>query len=531
MNSDHTIANTQEDGLRDNLSQVLFNDNVTEGPHNKNVIDISRSVEANDGAMTSPSSQHEQLVESNKRSFTEAMGHFDTQVVKKHKSSDVTNENAPEVEEPSMLIQHNQSIAGEAETNAEPTTPIEPGTVQQTEEAVQTTEINSISNAVTTSGLSTAKQAEEALERAERKSIPPPKTAEELLLLSERKRRFSSVHKEKVKKLQQVDKLVYNSLIEHGGVPINYKAFEEIMEKIKSLDTLTKVKYEAATVKKLNKPVPQGWHHDTPEKVRDCLRGSAERLRPWFPSPDMALPNDGLLMRVTDEASKGKVENDQGGLSWGADSKFHTFEGRQYELTQHVNFRSNWKGPLISTSGCPLEFFGQKPEPWFPKVIDHYIARDRNKASRCTIKLHFINAPARLAAQWPILNFKAELDHYKVKPSHGDFSYFQNEYILPFRIPVEQLVGTWLLSDVEEYMDEHGCDRMKWYEDVVLPAYKEHEAARLEGRAANLRDACVCCGHNQHPSENSARYIIRIKNDLPKSAGVNRREMLADTRH
>jgi hypothetical protein len=117
-----------------------------------------------------------------------------------------------------------------------------------------------------------------------------------------------------------------------------------------------------------------------------------------------------------------------------------------------------------------------------------------------TCKLSLINPNARLAAGFPILGMKNEMEHYNVKPRCGDLSsnrkesFFDHEYLLPFYSGIKEVVGTWLWRDIIAWMNENRKAFNDWYIEEAMPKFEAHENARVEGKEYVVASGgCVCC--------------------------------------
>jgi hypothetical protein len=193
-------------------------------------------------------------------------------------------------------------------------------------------------------------------------------------------------------------------------------------------------------------------------------------------------------MRVTDESSMAKIYPDLGVLSQGTTSHFSTVNGRKLDLESHLNWKNREPTVFISTTGSVTDFRNER--------ISHMLNRDDRRPTVCTIKLIFINGYARIAAGWSILRVKKVIQEFEVgTPRSRNAPWFEHEYLLPFRVSPDQIVATYCWPIVEQYMKENKCDYYDWHRAVVLPAFREHEAARKEGRPVRGKASCVCCGH------------------------------------
>ncbi|KAI1432581.1 hypothetical protein GGR50DRAFT_585451 [Xylaria sp. CBS 124048] len=71
----------------------------------------------------------------------------------------------------------------------------------------------------------------------------------------------------------------------------------------------------------------------------------------------------------------------------------------------------------------------------------------------------------------PLLNAKAEMDYYGIGDEHDkDVDYYQDEYLCLWQVTPAEIVGHWWWSELEKYPGD-------WYENIVLPRYKEFIAA------------------------------------------------------
>jgi len=183
-----------------------------------------------------------------------------------------------------------------------------------------------------------------------------------------------------------------------------------------------------------------------------------------------------------------KIHPDIGFLSHGSTSRFDTFEGRQQDLENHFNWRNREPTPFVSFTGSLHDFVTQR-QP-------HIIERDSWNKSRCTVKITIVNGNARLAEGWPILKAADEIARYHPStPKSRPFIWYEHEFLLPFRVPPSQIVGTYCWTTILKYMSDNGCNYSTWHNMVAIPAFRAHEAARRAGTPLAGSANCVCCGH------------------------------------
>jgi hypothetical protein len=117
------------------------------------------------------------------------------------------------------------------------------------------------------------------------------------------------------------------------------------------------------------------------------------------------------------------------------------------------------------------------------RIMNTFVDKETERGIELTTcKLTLINPNARLAAGFPILSMKNEIEHYKVKPrcgnlaSYGEGSFFNHEYLLPFYSGIKEIVGMWLWRDIIAWMNvnvkERGKELEEWYKAVALPKFR-----------------------------------------------------------
>ncbi|KAK0130291.1 hypothetical protein ONS96_000813 [Cadophora gregata f. sp. sojae] len=316
------------------------------------------------------------------------------------------------------------------------------------------------------------------------------KKAEHEVLEQYARKHFSTLEREMNICLEDIIKLGMVSRKKNKSIKMH-----RLLTAVKRCQIIQKasaMKYANATEgrrksKKIKRSIPATKHPKTTEEIMARISGEEELNNPWSGSAESAaeLPEGGLLMRVTDEASRAKLYPDQGFLSGGFEADLKTAAGRRAAMELHLNWSNRQPTAFISTTGSAFDFIDRR--------IPHMEKRDGKKPSRYTVKLTYINANVRQAAGLPTLRVKEEIARYKVGTPQGrEAPWFRDEYIIPFRVGPEQIVATHCLIAVKRYMRIHECDYYGFHKAVVLPAFAEHEAARREGRPVNAKNSCVC---------------------------------------
>jgi hypothetical protein len=219
-----------------------------------------------------------------------------------------------------------------------------------------------------------------------------------------------------------------------------------------------------------------------------------EDLHPWRVGAWTEIPESGMLWRVWDRRSACRIDDSRVGFLAGSpDYCLGRSEERALSLTNHANWGCRSPSPYISTTSS------------FSEIVDLRVPQltkrqEKYKGQPTNIKVTLINASARIAAKMPVLRMTEELDHYKVRTPYGNHrnymnSFFENEYLCPFVIQPDEIVGTFTWSSVEEWAEKNGGSLKNWARVVGRKAFEEHENARLLGTKSKSQLPCHCCGH------------------------------------
>ncbi|KAL3468095.1 hypothetical protein BJX64DRAFT_246868 [Aspergillus heterothallicus] len=137
-----------------------------------------------------------------------------------------------------------------------------------------------------------------------------------------------------------------------------------------------------------------------------------------------------------------------------------------------------------------------------PRELKENVNWRKKKRGNQTITV--VNPNVRIAKGLPVLNMVDEMRHYGVPDPYGRAKeYYKNHYICLWEVTEEEVVGNWEWDDLVK------TDR--WYEQVILPAFKEHNDrynARSEAfKMSALRDAlfdsiilCSCSEAEEYPT-------------------------------
>jgi hypothetical protein len=268
-----------------------------------------------------------------------------------------------------------------------------------------------------------------------------------------------------------------------------------------------KFKQERPKSKDNNVPHPR-----TAEEIIRRLKGKEEDEHPWAPTPETATKVPKYAFRAFTEGSQSKINDDRVGFQSRKSYGFlDTAEQRKTDIQNHTNWRNRRLTPFISTS-CSWAHIFKIFIPTFKK-------RYEKKGNPDNTKLALINFSARLAANKPVISMTLESHHYKIPLGSGKVC--DDEYLCPYEIGPDEIVCTWRLDWVENWMNAwidakvHGRrpttvkkkgrrsriaqaefnkqqhDKSHYeelaanafQEEVAKPAYEKHEKERLEALA------------------------------------------------
>ena len=270
---------------------------------------------------------------------------------------------------------------------------------------------------------------------------------------------------------------IYTTVKNSKGRPLSATERQECLKNI----TLLEAKYRKlayggkSDFKGLRRTYPS-----TLEEFKQRMQGAEEKEHPWLDEKEHNLPEGGILYRAWDPVSKCKmIRGDVGFLSFGSESEFKTRAGRKDELEKHANWGNRKKTPFISAT------------PSIKHLNSHYITRFKGRETHGInmIRITAFNVNVRVDSGWPILSMLKEIMHYGVKiPANTHYGMYKDEYLLPFRIRPDEIVGDWHQTDVEKWMQNRGTKDIEvWAAEVVKPLYKEHERSRKAGEDDKVR--------------------------------------------
>jgi hypothetical protein len=214
-------------------------------------------------------------------------------------------------------------------------------------------------------------------------------------------------------------------------------------------------------------------------------KASEEAVSVNSSTPATTVPK--MLLRVWDDKSQARIrEGSEGFLSGCNYMPLHTKEQRKNAIENHANWGARQKTAFISTT---TDF-----EDIATQLVPRLEMRQKKKGLSSITKITLINCRAD---GMPILPIRNELDFYKCHIPYVRKSWFATEFLFLFRITKEQIVKTWLWKDVEQWLVNNKTESFeRWYQEVLVPAYDEHEENRISGSVESAHDAsCSCCGH------------------------------------
>jgi hypothetical protein len=145
--------------------------------------------------------------------------------------------------------------------------------------------------------------------------------------------------------------------------------------------------------------------------------------------------------------------------------KLGSGESRKESLATHADYTIWVPTPFISFSGPVFglqRFLSRRKEPSYPRTLT------------------VINPNIRIADGLPMIEMQSELRYYGIQDPYGrGYSYYEDEYLCLWEVTPDEVVAHWDWDSLTE--------NAHWYEDEVLPAFREHNdrfLRRNQGKAA-----------------------------------------------
>ena len=224
----------------------------------------------------------------------------------------------------------------------------------------------------------------------------------------------------------------------------------------------------------------------TNAELRDLVDGLAEIERPWLVFDFGMKFKDQSMWRAWTPTSQGKINDVDKGMLAKAAKPLNTFKQRNFQLESHANYRSyRGKTPFLSFT------------PYLYVLWNDFVPRYKKRSTRNhrnhTTWITQLNVNARCDRGWPILNALREQIHYQTKWTSfaGLRETFKNEALLPFKVHAEDIVWTWRVADIDQWLKENKTDITGWERKVGARALLVYEQARKQGKGCKERRKVV----------------------------------------
>ena len=179
-----------------------------------------------------------------------------------------------------------------------------------------------------------------------------------------------------------------------------------------------------------------------------------EYQNPWqdacFPFPQMP------LLRIWDGYSGSQPEDDHRMMSRAPEMRLDSAESRKESLAKHLNHKCWEPGPYISftTSPAAIERLAQM-----------------RAAKRGVQTLTVIDPNVRVRNGLPILSVKDQMRRYDIPdPYRRSNEYYIDHYVCLWQVTQAEIVRHWHWSSL--------ADNERWYEEIILPAFKNFAASK-----------------------------------------------------
>jgi hypothetical protein len=182
-------------------------------------------------------------------------------------------------------------------------------------------------------------------------------------------------------------------------------------------------------------------------------------------SVDGLPPFDAPFLRIWDSKSGSQPDNEGRMRSRAPRQRLDTRESRKNSLAIHINHKRWEPTPYISFTTSPAAI--QEMAPW-------------RAGRRGPQTLTVVDPNTRIADRLPILDVRAEMDHYGLNDPYGKLNqYYINHYVCLWEVPEQEIIGHWTWNDLAANED--------WYNDIILPAFRKNATSRpLEEETSGL---------------------------------------------
>ncbi len=182
--------------------------------------------------------------------------------------------------------------------------------------------------------------------------------------------------------------------------------------------------------------------------------------------PLFAIP----FLRIWDCCSGSQPDNEGRMKSRASRQRLDTRESRKNSLATHIN-HGRWEPtPYISFTTSPA-------------AVQKLADSRSNRRGRGPQTLTVLDPNTRLADGLPILDVRAEMDHYGVKDPYGNPNqYYIDHYLCLWEVTGREIVGRWEWTDL--------VANERWYHEIILPTFRERTISRpLEEETLGLSAA------------------------------------------
>ena len=191
--------------------------------------------------------------------------------------------------------------------------------------------------------------------------------------------------------------------------------------------------------------------------IINLLHPLEEQYHPWsakkFPKLDCP------LLRVWDRCSGSQPKANGRMLARSPNQVLDTREARKTSLASHLDHAAwNVPTPYISFTSSASVIKGLVP---------------RRIEKRGNQILTVIDPAVRLEKGLPILDVHAEMNHYSIPDPYNKGSrYYINHYVCLWEVTLDEIVGHYSWEDLSRSAN--------WYEEVIMPAFREHRKAKID---------------------------------------------------
>lgn len=187
-----------------------------------------------------------------------------------------------------------------------------------------------------------------------------------------------------------------------------------------------------------------------------CIFAAEDLQHSW--NSNQFPPFDTPFLRIWDRYSGSQPDDENRMMSRAPHQRLDTLNTRKNSLATHIDHGLWEPTPYISFTTSP-------------EAVQELADWRLNRRGRGPQTLTVLDPNTRIADGLPILDVRAEMDHYGVKDLYGKSNrYYTDHYLCLWEVTGHEIIGHCEWTDL--------VANEQWYHEIILPAFRAHIRAR-----------------------------------------------------